>query len=160
MSLSFDPDNVTLPIGHFVGKRMRAAVAAPTWDERAQYSPIISERQRIHSIDSTTVAAGDECLIGGGPMDAPGHFHQPTLIGRVDMAAPAVREEIFGPVQTFREEEEALSLADHPTYGLAAGRSRDHIQPTGGNKQSGIGKDLGRKAYFASRKSKSVLVSL
>ena len=99
-------------------------------------------------------------------------------------------EEIFGPVltlQTFTEEEEALALADHPTYGLAAGlftrdlsrairltrrlqagtvwvnrysRSRDHILPTGGYKQSGIGKDLGREAYQANRKSKSVLINL
>lgn len=99
-------------------------------------------------------------------------------------------EEIFGPVltlQTFRTEEEALSLSDHPTYGLAAGlfsrdvsrvmrlsraiqagtiwvnrygRSRDHILPTGGYKRSGIGKDLGREAYLANRKSKSVLIGL
>lgn len=78
-------------------------------------------------------------------------------------------------------------LADHPSYGLAAGlftsdlsrairltrrlqagtiwvnrygRSRDHILPTGGYKQSGIGKDLGREAFHANRKSKSVLISL
>ena len=171
---------------------VKVAVPAPTWDERAQYSPIISERQRqrIHSIVSAAVAAGGACLIGGGPMDAPGYFYQPTLLDRVDMTSPAVREEIFGPVltvQTFRDEEEALALADHPAYGLAAGlftrdlsravrltrrvqagtvwvnrygRSRDHILPTGGYRQSGIGKDLGREAYLANRKSKSVLISL
>ena len=123
-------------------------------------------------------------------MDAPGYFYAPTLIVGVDAGSPAVTEEIFGPVltlQTFREEEEALALADHPTYGLAAGlftrdlsrairltrrlqagtvwvnrygRSRDHILPTGGYKQSGIGKDLGREAFHANRKSKSVLISL
>ena len=80
-----------------------------------------------------------------------------------------------------------MALADHPSYGLAAGlftsdlsrairltrrlqagtiwvnrygRSRDHILPTGGYKQSGIGKDLGRDAFQANRKSKSVLISL
>ena len=122
-------------------------------------------------------------------MDAPGYFYAPTLIAGADAGSPAVTEEIFGPVltlQTFREEEEALALADHPTYGLAAGlftrdlsrairltrrlqagtvwvnrygRSRDHILPTGGYKQSGIGKDLGREAFHANRKSKSVLIS-
>jgi aldehyde dehydrogenase (NAD+) len=40
------------------------------------------------------------------------------------------------------------------------GRSRDHILPTGGYKRSGIGKDLGREAYLANRKSKSVLIGL
>jgi aldehyde dehydrogenase (NAD+) len=112
------------------------------------------------------------------------------LLRGVDTHSPAVTEEIFGPVltiQTFEDEEEALALADHPTYGLAAGlftrdlsrairvtkalqagtvwvnrygRSRDHILPTGGYKHSGIGKDLGREAYLANRKYKSVLIDL
>ena len=46
-------------------------------------------------------------------------------------AVIAVREEIFGPVltvQTFDDEEEALSLADHPVYGLAGGVFRRHQQ--------------------------------
>jgi len=90
-------------------------------------------------------------------------------------------------VQSFENEEQALALADHPTYGLAAGlftrdlsrairvtralqagtvwvnrygRSRDHILPTGGYKNSGIGKDLGREAFNANRRSKSVLIAI
>lgn len=123
-------------------------------------------------------------------MDMPGYFYAPTLVAGIDQNSPAIVEEIFGPVltlQTFEDEEEAMSLADHPSYGLAAGlftndlsrairltrrlqagtiwvnrygRSRDHILPTGGYKQSGIGKDLGRDAFQANRKSKSVLISL
>lgn len=99
-------------------------------------------------------------------------------------------EEIFGPVatfQTFEGEEKAMALAAHPTYGLVAGlftrdvsraprlsrrleagtvwinrygRSRDHLLPTGGWKASGLGKDLGREAYLANRRSKSVLIDL
>lgn len=38
------------------------------------------------------------------------------------------------------------------------GRSNDFILPTGGYKQSGIGKDLGRDAYLASCKSKTALI--
>ena len=164
----------------------------PTWDERTDYPPIISERQigRMDSIVRATIDHGAECLTGGKRLERGGYFYAPTLITGVTATSPAVLEEIFGPVltlQTFDEEEEALSLADHPTYGLAAGlftrdlsrairvtrhlqagtvwvnrygRSRDHILPTGGYKQSGIGKDLGREAYLANRKSKSVLISL
>lgn len=40
------------------------------------------------------------------------------------------------------------------------GRSRDHILPTGGWKASGLGKDLGREAYLANRRTKSVLIDL
>lgn len=176
--------------------KLRAVISevrpGATWDEATEYAPIISERQiaRVASIVTAARAEGAECIVGGYALDRPGYFYAPTLLSGVTAASPAVREEIFGPVltlQTFHDEAEALALADHPTYGLAAGlftrdlsralrltqalqagtiwvnrynRSRDHILPTGGYKQSGIGKDLGREAYLANRKSKSVLISL
>ncbi|MBZ9793149.1 aldehyde dehydrogenase family protein [Rhizobium sp. 3T7] len=185
-------ESVAAPLAEAIVTRMKAAKPGPTWDAASEYSPIISKRQlnRIHGIVAAAVAAGEECLFGGAPMDAPGYFYQPTLMAVRDSSSPAITEEIFGPVltmQTFVDEEEALALADHPTYGLAAGlftrdlsralrltrllqagtiwvnrysRSRDHILPTGGYKRSGVGKDLGREAYHANRKSKSVLISL
>ena len=172
--------------------RLATVRPGPTWDETTDYPPIISERQlgRMDSIVRATIEGGAECLAGGKRLDREGYFYAPTLISGVTATSPAVLEEIFGPVltlQTFEDEEEALTLADHPTYGLAAGlftrdlsrairltrrlqagtvwvnrygRSRDHILPTGGYKQSGIGKDLGRDAFLANRKSKSVLISL
>lgn len=184
--------SVAAPLIEAILKKMKGIVPGPTWDAASQYSPIISDRQRqrIGDIVAASVAAGAECLTGGRPMDAPGYFYSPTLLTGVDQTSPAVIEEIFGPVltlQTFEDEEEAMMLADHPSYGLAAGlftsdlsrairltrrlqagtiwvnrygRSRDHILPTGGYKQSGIGKDLGREAFHANRKSKSVLIGL
>ncbi|AYD03515.1 aldehyde dehydrogenase family protein [Neorhizobium sp. NCHU2750] len=172
--------------------KMAAVTPGPTWDAESRYSPIISDRQRwrIDDIVKASVAAGAQCLTGGHFMDSEGYFYAPTLLTAVNQNSPAVIEEIFGPVltlQTFEDEEEAMMLADHPSYGLAAGlftgdlsrairltrrlqagtiwvnrygRSRDHILPTGGYKQSGIGKDLGREAFQANRKSKSVLISL
>ncbi|MDP2699837.1 aldehyde dehydrogenase [Thalassospira sp.] len=163
-----------------------------TWDERTQYSPIISERQirRIDGLVAQAMDDGGECLLGGHQMDHPGYFYAPTILTGVTQQSPAIIEEIFGPVltvQEFADEQEALELADHPVYGLAAGvftkdlsravrvtrqlqagtvwvnrygRSRDHILPTGGYKRSGIGKDLGREAYLANRQTKSVLISL
>lgn len=118
-----------------------------------------------------------------------GAFFAPTMIDRLPPDAAVLHEEVFGPVltvQTFRDEAEAFALAGHPTYGLAAGihtanldramrairaieagtvwvnrygRSSDHIIPTGGFGQSGIGKDLGRQAFEASRRTKSVLMA-
>jgi len=164
----------------------------PTWDEGTQYAPIISEKQlsRIDSIVQTSIAAGATAICGAERLDRPGCFYAPTLLTDIDQNSEAITQEIFGPVltiQTFETEEEALQLAYHPTYGLAAGvftqdlsramrlikaieagtvwvnrygRSRDHILPTGGYKSSGIGKDLGREAYQANRRSKSVLIDL
>lgn len=48
----------------------------------------------------------------------------PTILSDVDVQMEAVKSEIFGPVltvQLFDDEEEALALADHPDYRLAAG---------------------------------------
>jgi aldehyde dehydrogenase (NAD+) len=183
---------VAEPLIDGIMARIQAVRPGPTWDERSDYSPIISDRQRgrIDGIVQAARAAGAECRIGGKAFDRDGYFYEPTLLSGVTNSSPAVLEEIFGPVltvQTFSEEDEALALADHPTYGLAAGlftrdlsramrvtqklqagtvwvnrygRSRDHILPTGGYKRSGIGKDLGRDAYLANRRSKSVLIGL
>jgi aldehyde dehydrogenase (NAD+) len=117
-------------------------------------------------------------------------FYQPTLLANVTAETAAVREEVFGPVltiQSFDREEEGLTLADHPEYGLAAGvytsdlgralramralkagtvwinrysRTLDFILPTGGYKGSGIGKDLGRQAVEANLRHKSVLIDI
>lgn len=145
---------------------------------------------RIDGIVAASVAKGGEILCGGGEFGREGSYYRPTLIGGVEASNPAVTEEIFGPVatfQTFDSEEEAMALASHPSYGLCAGlftrdvgralrlsrrveagtvwinrygRSRDHILPTGGWKASGLGKDLGREAYHANRRRKSVLIDL
>jgi aldehyde dehydrogenase (NAD+) len=123
-----------------------------------------------------------------GPQD--GSYYLPTLLTGLGQDSEAVRGEIFGPVltvQTFRDEDEAYALANDSNYGLAAGvhtgdlnralratraleagtiwvnrygRSNDFMLPTGGFKQSGIGKDLGREAYMACLKSKAALIQL
>ncbi|MGY6563740.1 MAG: aldehyde dehydrogenase family protein [Halomonadaceae bacterium] len=130
------------------------------------------------------IVTGGQCLSMGNA----GGFYQPTILSDVDQQMEAVKNEIFGPVltvQTFDDEEEAQALADHPEYGLAAGvhtadigralrlargieagtvwinrygRTADFVIPTGGYKRSGIGKDLGRQAYEANLRIKSVLV--
>lgn len=145
---------------------------------------------RIDTVVQAARKAGAEVLIGGSPMQAEGFFYTPTILATEDRDNPAVREEIFGPVltfETFEDESEAIASANHSSYGLCAGlytrdlsramrltqqleagtvwinrygRSRDHILPTGGWKQSGLGHDLGREAYRACRRSKSVLIDL
>ncbi|MFS2025456.1 aldehyde dehydrogenase family protein [Massilia sp. CT11-137] len=166
--------------------------AGTTWDPEATLGPIIARREmdRIDGIVQRTIAAGGRLVAGGGPVDCgnDGAYYQPTILAGVDPAMDAVKSEIFGPVitvQAFDDEAEALALADHPDYGLAAGvhtadigralrlargieagtvwinrygRTADYVIPTGGYKRSGIGKDLGRQAYEANLRHKSVLV--
>jgi aldehyde dehydrogenase (NAD+) len=166
--------------------------AGNTWDPDATMSPIISKREmeRIDGIVQRAVAEGGRIAAGGSRIATGnnGAFYQPTILTNIDRRMEAVKTEIFGPVitvQVFDDEDEALVLADHPDYGLAAGvhtadigralrmargieagtvwinrygRSSDYVIPTGGYKRSGIGKDLGRQAYEANLRFKSVLV--
>jgi acyl-CoA reductase-like NAD-dependent aldehyde dehydrogenase len=165
----------------------------PTWAAESTLAPIISrlQAQRIDGIVQRSRQAGAEVITGGQLFDGlGGAYYQPTLLAGVDSHNPAVLEEIFGPVltiQCFDDEAEALSLAAHDTYGLAAGvhtadlnralrmvrglevgtvwvnrygRSNDNILPTGGYKRSGIGKDLGREAFEANLRFKSVLIDI
>ncbi len=169
-------------------------VAGPTWQESSTLSPIISKRdlERIDAIVKQTVGQGGEIFTGGQRLaeETGGYFYQPTILTGVNMSMEAVRDEIFGPVlcvETFEDDDEALALAAHPSYGLSAGvhtadldralrlvreleagtvwvnrygRSWDFALPTGGFKHSGIGKDLGRQAYEANRRVKSVLIDI
>ncbi|WP_425457917.1 gamma-aminobutyraldehyde dehydrogenase [Actinotalea subterranea] len=110
-------------------------------------------------------------LAGGHRQGDVGYFHEATVVDGLRQDDEAVQDEIFGPVitvQTFREEAEALRLANGVRYGLASSvwttdhatalrmsRSLDfgcvwintHIpfvseMPHGGFKHSGYGKDL------------------
>lgn len=172
--------------------RITALTPGPTWEETTTFSPLISEAQcdRVATILDAARVAGAETLTGGARMDRPGAFFEPTLLTGLSSDNPALTQEIFGPVltiQTFQDDDQALALADHPSYGLCAGvhtkdisralrmtrqieagtvwvnrygRSRDHILPTGGYKASGQGKDLGREAYHGAMRVKSVLIEI
>jgi aldehyde dehydrogenase (NAD+) len=161
------------------GGNLSPIISQPQADRIAQ---LVDEAQ---AQGARVVTGGKTVRLGKG-----GAFYLPTLLGNIDNSHNIIREEIFGPVltmQTFRTEQQAFELATHPTYGLAAGvhtadlsramrairaieagtiwinrygRSSDHIMPTGGFKQSGIGKDLGRQAYEANLRSKSVLIDI
>lgn len=185
-------ESIAAPLAERLVARFAAHRPADTLAPKAGFSPIISQRQmaRIDRVVQAARAQGGQLLCGGKAFDRPGSYYRPTLMANVTAKSPAVRDEIFGPVatfQTFADEDQAMELAAHPTYGLAAGlftrdfgralrlsrrleagtvwvnrygRSRDHILPTGGWKASGLGKDLGREAYSANRRTKSVLIDL
>lgn len=104
-----------------------------------------------------------------------GFFFEPTVITDCDTSMRIVQEEVFGPVVTvegFEDEADAVRLANDSIYGLAgavfskdigkAQRVASRIRmgtvwindfhpyfaqaPWGGYKQSGIGRELGKKA--------------
>ncbi|MEN9485291.1 aldehyde dehydrogenase [Sphaerotilus montanus] len=137
-------------------------------------------------------AEGAEVLIGGDRAElggdlAGGYYIQPTLFkGNNNMRV--FREEIFGPVlavTTFKDEAEALAIANDTVYGLGAGVwSRDgsrayrmgraiqagrvwtncyHAYPAhaafGGYKESGIGRETHKAMLDHYQQTKNLLVS-
>jgi aldehyde dehydrogenase len=135
---------------------------------------------------------GAEVLIGGGRNVlegelSGGYYYEPTVLkGRNDMRV--FQEEIFGPVlavTTFRDEAEALEIANDTMYGLGAGVwSRDgsrafrmgrgiqagrvwtncyHLYPAhaafGGYKTSGVGRENHKMMLDHYTQTKCLLVS-
>lgn len=146
------------------GTKMGAMVDARHAERVAGF--IASGRQ-----SSRLITGGERLTIGGS--DA---FIEPTIFADVPREARIAREEIFGPVlaiQTFRDEAEAISLANDTVYGLAASiwtkdlsramavsealvagtvsvntvDALSAMTPFGGMKQSGFGRDLSLHSF-------------
>ncbi len=125
--------------------------------------------------------------LGGGL--ANGYFLSPALLTGLSPDSPLAQEEIFGPVLVlfpFASEEEAIRLANHTRYGLAAGVWTSNLAqahrvagqlragtvwvntygtlpytvPFGGFGESGAGREAGREALWEYTQVKNVYVSL
>jgi benzaldehyde dehydrogenase (NAD) len=96
-------------------------VGNPATDEVA-LGPIINEKQlaRVRRIVDESVEQGAKVIVGG---TNDGLFFTPTVLGDVTREMPAFAEEIFGPVApviSFRDDAEAVELANATEYGLSA----------------------------------------
>lgn len=88
--------------------------------------PLISRQQfdRVSGYLDLAREQGAHARLGGQPLQQPGYFIPPTIFTDVRPDMRIFREEIFGPVLTvteFRDDSEALALANDCDYGLAAG---------------------------------------
>ncbi|HYP52175.1 MAG TPA: NAD-dependent succinate-semialdehyde dehydrogenase [Pyrinomonadaceae bacterium] len=157
----------------FVEGLERLKVGDPM-NEATDLGPLAT-RQILEDLDEQvrkSVEAGARLLTGGRRLEGPGNFYAPTALARIPEAAPAYREELFGPVASLfrvRDLEEAIRLANDSVFGLGssvwtndeAERRRfvaeleagsvyvnamvasDPRLPFGGVKRSGYGRELG-----------------
>ncbi len=152
---------------------VEAIVVGDPLDEQTQMGPLISAGQR-ETVASFVPADAPVAIQGTAP-DGPGYWFPPTVLCPVPRDDRAVVEEIFGPVAVvvpFRDEAEAVALANDTIYGLSGSIwTRDGAKalrvaravetgvlsinsntsvrvstPFGGFKQSGYGRELGPHA--------------
>ncbi|HSD19608.1 MAG TPA: aldehyde dehydrogenase family protein, partial [Anaeromyxobacter sp.] len=152
-------------------------------DERTQMGPLISRDQR-ETVASYVHGDAPVAIRGAAP-EGPGFWFPPVVLCPVANSDRAAREEIFGPVASvipFRDEDEAVRLANDTIYGLSGSIwTRDGAKalrvaravetgvlsvnsntsvrvstPFGGFKQSGVGRELGPDALDAYTEVKNV----
>ena len=169
----------------------RAAATVSSGETPDAIGPVVSEAQwsKVQRLIDAGIAEG-ATLVAGGPGRpegvAHGYFVRPTVFADVEPAMTIAREEIFGPVLSiipYRDEEDAVRIANDTEYGLAAYIEADDLDharrvgkrlragqvringaglhpqaPFGGYKQSGNGREWGDHAFAEFTELKAVIV--
>ncbi|HVB97826.1 MAG TPA: NAD-dependent succinate-semialdehyde dehydrogenase [Candidatus Dormibacteraeota bacterium] len=92
-------------------------------DPQTQIGPLVDAQgmAKVQAHVADALQKGARLLTGGEP--AGGLYFQPTVLTGIGPDMLLMREETFGPVApvaTFRDEEEAIRIANATSYGLAA----------------------------------------
>mgnify|MGYP001613026024 CR=1 FL=1 len=92
---------------------------------KTKVGPLISEKavQEIDRQVKESVALGAHVIVGGKRIIGKGFFYEPTIVANVKKGMPVYDEEVFGPVLpiiSFKNEAEAVQLANDTRYGLGA----------------------------------------
>ncbi|TXN29846.1 aldehyde dehydrogenase [Lacisediminihabitans profunda] len=163
-------------------------------DDATQIGTIASATQLDRVLEYTEVARSEGVTVHGGQRVRPeglteGFYVEPTVFVGVDNAGRIGQEEIFGPalaVSTVRGAAEAVRVANHSAYGLAASvwtaslttahavardlragtvwintyDVADVITPFGGFKSSGSGRDRSLHAFDSYTALKTTWINL
>ncbi len=158
-------------------------------DDNSQMGPLATEAQlsNIQSTLADATANGADLLYGGNMPQGleTGWYIEPTIVDCPHQDISIVRKELFGPVVSalgFKDETEALMLANDTNFGLASGiftrdvgralrvskairagivwvntyRVVSPIAPFGGYKDSGYGRESGMEAIYDYTRPKTV----
>jgi (Z)-2-((N-methylformamido)methylene)-5-hydroxybutyrolactone dehydrogenase len=187
-------EDVREPLLERLVARARTIKLGDPKDPETEMGPIATEAQyrKIASMVGDAVDGGARMLVGAGhgvTLPERGRFAAPTILVDVAAEATIAQEEVFGPVlvvQPFRDEDEAVALANGTAYGLAAGlwtsdvrrahrvaarvragtvwvnsyRVLSYAVPFGGFGFSGVGRENGFEAIRSFTETKSIWIEL
>ena len=171
--------------------RAKALRIGDPLDRATALGPVISEKQMKSILDYVDIGQKEGALLvtGGERVGKRGYFISPAVFANVKHEMRISQEEIFGPVVSvikFKDEADALRLANGTAYSLAAGVwSRDigRVQrfakraragtvwintygytdvrlPWGGERDSGLGREHGTAAIDNFTEPKAVWMNL
>ncbi len=176
-------------------ERAKKIEVGPGLAEETEMGPLVSEAHMEKVLNYIKIGQeeGAKLVCGGYRITkgelAKGYFVAPTIFVDTTPDMRIVQEEIFGPVlvvQKFRDEAEAIKLANDTVYGLAGavftqdGAKAQRVirkiragitwincyhptyneAPWGGYKQSGIGRELGTFGYEEYTEVKQININL
>lgn len=177
-------------------KRVKKLTVGDPLDANSKQGAVVSKMHfdKVMSCIELAKQEGGKILLGGNAVKpegrcANGYFIEPTIIEGLGANCKTNMEEIFGPVvtlQSFKNEDEALQLANTSNYGLAATiwtqdiskanrvaakvesgivwvncwLLRDLRTPFGGVKNSGVGREGGWDALRFFTETKNICVEL
>ncbi len=163
--------------------------------ERTEYGPnmgsMVSDGQRDRALGMISKASeeGATVINGGRKLNRPGAFLEPTVLANVSPDMEIAQQEVFGPVLSvlrFRDDAEAIEIANGTDYGLVGGVFTSDLDratkaarqmragqvfvnewyaggvetPFGGYGKSGYGREKGREALWNYVQTKNVAVKL
>ncbi len=160
-------------------KRMQTLRVGDPLDKSTDMGPLVDKIQldRVTAMVRKGETEGGTLIQASGPLPAKGNYFPPSLFVDVSSSSSVMQDEIFGPVMsamTFRTPDEAVTLANHTRYGLAASIWSENINVAlntasavkagvvwinstnmfdaaagfGGYKESGFGREGGREGMY------------
>ncbi len=185
----FVSDKIASAFEHALVEELNKITIGDPLSSETMMGPLVNEAacNSMQALIEDAQNKGARLAYGGHRLNRKGYYFMPTLLADTKKGMRVMDEEVFGPIlpmARFRNEEEAVQMANDTSYGLGASiwtkdkarisriikkiqagvvyvnrKVRSDIRmPFGGVKNSGYGRELGFEGFRAFTNVKSVVI--